>query len=363
MFKPVLITLLAGCALAAPAEQIDFNFANDIIGKQPPGFRSTSSGGGDAAKWMVTEEIVPPLLAPLEPNSKEDQAKHTVLTQQSFDLGENHFPILLYTNEIFSDFTLTTRFKLSGGIVEPSAGLVFRAQDESNYYVVRASDQGNLLWYRVVNGTAYQNLGIGVLTPMPRDKWRELRVECEGTQIRCFLDGKLAIPPVKPGAPTNGVAINDTTFSHGMIGFWSKADTKSFFVDTVVHYTPHVPYIQIVINSVARKHPALLGLKVYANKNPGMPSIIGCMDEHEFGQAGTKTEEDVIERGSIYYLKKGKAVEVTMPLRDRNGDVVGALAIKMKAFKGETESTAVAKATLLKREVELQLETMQDING
>ena len=340
---------------AFPASQIEFDFSQDTVGQPPPGFVSLVTGQRRSpGRGRSSDRQVPPLLAPLEPNAPGNNTERAVLSVQSFNLAaEDNFPVLLFTNEIFNDFTLTTRFKIGGGIVDPSAGVVFRAQDQSNYYVLRASTEGNLLWYRVVDGKSYQSLGIGVKMPMAKDVWRELRVECVGSQIRCFLDGRLAIPPSKPGAPTNDLAINDTTFSHGKVGFWTKADSKCYFVDARVQYTPRVPYVQVVINNIMRSKNIrhLLGVKVYANKNPGQPAIIGCMDQHDLGAAGKKEDADVIERGSVYYLKDDRTVEVTMPLRDRNGDIVAAVAIKMKSFRGETQNAAVARATLVKKVV------------
>jgi len=363
MLKRVLVIIIAGFAVGVSAAQIEFDFSKDAVGQPPPGFVSLVTGRGEPAQWKVVNVQVPPILAPLEPNAPGNTAQRAVLSVQSFNLDEDHFPVLLYTNEILSDFTLTTRFKLAGGIVEPSAGVVFRAQDQSNYYVVRASAEGNLLWYRVVGGQSYTGLGIGVKAPMAKDVWRELRIECEGSHIRCYLDGRLAIPPARPGAPTNDLAINDTTFSRGKVGFWTKADSKCYFVDAGVRYTPRVPYVQVVINNIVKEYPRLLGLKVYASKGPGLPEVVGAMNEHDFGAAGTKTEADVIESGSVYYLKEGRAVEITMPLRDRNGDIVAAIAVKMKTFRGETQATAVARATIVKRALELQIQTLQDING
>jgi hypothetical protein len=363
MLKHILALVVAGSAIGVSAAQIEFDFSQDAVDQTPPGFLSLVTGEGTPARWKVVDESVPPILPALQPNATANTAQRAVLSVQSFDLGEDHCPVLLSSKEIFSDFTLTTRFKISGGIVEPSAGVVFRAQDQSNYYVVRASSEGNLLWFKVVDGQSYENLGIGVKTPMTKDVWRELRIECSGSQIRCYLDGRLAIPPARPGAPTNDLAINDTTFSHGEVGFWTRADSKCSFVDARVQYTPHVPYLQIVVNNVIKKYPRLLGLEVYANKSPGLPVVIGGMDEHEYGAAGTKTEADVIERGSIYYLKRDGTVEVTLPLRDRNGDISAALKVKMKSFHGETQATAIARAVIVKKEVELQIETLQDING
>jgi len=364
VFARILASLAAILTVSAPAKVLNFDFSESVVGKPPLGFKSLVSGPGEPAKWEVVDEMVPPILAPLEPNAPRNNTDRAVLSVHSYSMEDNNVPIFLYTNEIFSDFTLTTRFKIGGGVVEPSAGVVFRAQDQSNYYALRASTEGNLLWYRVVNGRGYENLGIGVKLPMEKNVWRELKVECIGSQIRCYLDGKLAIPPARPGAPTNELAINDTTFARGMVGYWSKADSKCYFVDGSVQYTPRVPYLQIVIDNIAKKYTHVVGLDLYATtKNAKLPVVIGSMDEHDMGAVGTKTEADVIERGSVYYEKDEHDVAITLPLRDRNGDISGALKIKMKTFRGETQATAVSRATIVKKAVEEQVETLQDING
>jgi hypothetical protein len=360
MFKLSLFLALAGFAAGASGEQFEFDWGLDTPGQCPPGFVSLVSGTGPPADWTVQEELVPPVLAALTSNGRENVAKRSVLGVQSPDLGEEHCPILLFTNEIFSDFTLTTRFKIAGGIIDPMAGVIFRAQDASNYYVVRASTEGNLLWYRVVGGKAYEMLGIGVRLPMPKDTWRELRIECKGSGTRCFLDGKLVIPPAKPGAPTDNLAINDTTFRSGKLGFWAKADTRCYFVDSAVDYTEKVPFVEVAMGEVARKfHP--LELAVYADKTPKAPVVVATMNAQEMGTAGTKYDQDVIDRGSIYYLKLKGAVEVTLPLRDRNGEVAAALRVRMKSFPGEMQTTAVERATVIKNAMETQLNTLQNI--
>lgn len=359
----LLAVILAATALRVSATQIEFDFSQDATNAAPPGFSSLVTGRGQPGPWKVERQGVPPLLAALEPAAPTHNTERSVLAIQSFNLAPDHTPILLFTNEIFTDFSFATRFKISGGVIEPSAGIVFRAQDQSNYYVLRASTEGNLLWYRVVDGKSYESIGVGVQLPVEKDVWRELRVDCSGSSIRCFLDGKLVIPPARPGSPTNELAINDTTFVRGTVGFWSKADTKCCFIDAHVQYTPRVPYVQVVINNIARRYPHLLGVEVYADKNPGQPVVIGAMNEKLVGQAGTKTEQAVIDNGSIFYLKESKFVQITLPLRDRNGEIEAALAVKMKTFRGETESTAVARATIVKKAFEEQVGTMPDING
>ena len=64
-----------------------------------------------------------------------------------------------------------------------------------------------------------------------------------------------------------------------------------------------------------------------------------------------EVEESVIAKGTIYYgldKEKGYAA-VTMPLRDRNGDIIAATRVVMKSFVGQTEQNALARATPLSR--------------
>src|SRR5665213_131277 len=125
--------IFAGLACGAGAVQLNFDFGKDKPGQTPPGFTSLVTGEGQPAHWIVMEELVPPTLAPFLDNARVNMGKHSVLTVQSPDLHEDHFPVLLFTNEIFSDFILTTRFKIASGIVDPMAGVVLRAQDRDNY--------------------------------------------------------------------------------------------------------------------------------------------------------------------------------------------------------------------------------------
>ena len=353
--------ILAGLVSETWAAQINFDFSKDKPGQIPPGFISLVTGEGKPADWQVAEESVPPTLGPLLSQARAALYQHPVLSVQSTDPRRDRFPVLLYTNEIFSDFVLTTRFKISGGLTDSMAGVVLRARDQSNYYVVRASTEGNLLWYRVVDGKSYDMLGVGVRIQVPQDVWRELRVECNGSATRCFLDGKLVIPPVLAGAPTNGLAVNDTTFVNGKIGFWCKADSKCSFAEASVRYTPKVAFAELVASEIKEKYPRLLGLKIYAQKDPGLPVIVGDINVRNLGAVGTKYEADVIEHASVYFLKDGDAVEVTLPLRDHNGDVAAALKTRMKSFQGETKDTAIARATIIKKAIEQRMANLRDV--
>ena len=240
----ILLSLLLIPALLSSAAEIKFDFGQSPDAKLPPGFVSLVSGPGKPGDWKVMDEITSPAAPLILSNLSTTPLANTVrpvLAASSTDPAAGHCPMLLFTNESFVDFNLTTRLKIVSGTTAPEAGIAFRVQDENNYYVIRASTAGNaavhgsLLWYRVVNGVRYDSQGMGVLVPIPLDTWQDLRIECLGNSIRGFLNGKQLIPPVPAGAPTNDSSlprINDTTFAAGKTAFWIASDTSARFDGT-----------------------------------------------------------------------------------------------------------------------------------
>ena len=125
-----------------------------------------------------------------------------MLAQLAQDPADEHFPLLIYEGETIGDFTLTTRFKTVKGVVEQMAGIAFRIQNETNYYVVRASSLGNTFrFYKVLNGQRGPLVGPEV--PIPSGVWHELTVECKGNAIRCLLNGKELITATDKRQPVH----------------------------------------------------------------------------------------------------------------------------------------------------------------
>ena len=353
-------------AFAAAASEIRFDFGAYPDGRVPQGFTSLVSGPGQPDQWKTEEESVAPLLGAVDTNATigaAELAVHGVLAASSTDAAPNRAGLLLFTNELFGSFTLTTKFKINSGSLTPEAGIAFRVQDESNYYVIRASTQGNLLWYRVVGGVRYDGQGIGVRVPVAADTWHELRLECSGNSFRGFLNGRLLIPPIRAGAPTNDVAVNDNTFSTGKIGFWAAADTAARFTETKVVFTERVPLIQTVVASVTQKYPRMLGLTVYAMKDKPEPVVVADAKPEKVGEPGEDFVKQVLRDGQTMYLKTKQYAEVTQPLRDRNGDVIAAVKTRLTTFPGETRDTALMRATQIRKALEEGLATLDDINN
>jgi hypothetical protein len=302
----------------------ELNLTND--------FQSALAGGGHPGNWQLVRDEVPSAFAPLSSNSPPVMNHISVLAQLDTDPTDERFPMLIYQKETFKDFALKTQFKIVGGAMEQMAGIVFRFQNESNFYVVRASALGhNLRFYKVVNGQR-GNL-VGPPLDISTGTWHSLAVQCEGNRITCWLDNQLVMPPLQ-----------DDTFTSGKIGFWTKSDSQTHFGDTSITYKPVIPMAQLLVQSVMEQEPRLLGLRIYTLDKNGVPRVIASKVSSEVGTAGSDAEKGAINNGAMFYGRGKGTVAVTMPLNDRNGDPVAAVHLQWKSFPGETQDTALTHA-------------------
>jgi len=342
--------VLALLTLPVAAAERKFDFSEVGENNPPPGFRSTVTGQGKPGDWKIIMDEVPPLLEPLTAQATA-VARKPVLAQLAQDPTDEHFPLLIYEGETIGDFTLTTRFKTVKGTVEQMAGVAFRIQNETNYYVVRASSLGNTFrFYKVLNGQRGEVVGPAL--PIPAGVWHDLVVECKGNQIRCRLNGKELITETDQVNP----------FTSGKIGFWTKSDSVSYFANTRMVYTAHEAPAQSLVRQVVKKYPRLLGLQVYvAGTEPNASRLLASKNTNEVGRVGGRIEQDVISQGTPYYGKEKESVSVVLPLRDRNGDPVAAVRVIMKTFAGQTEQNAVARALPVVREMQQRVASREDL--
>jgi hypothetical protein len=347
--RKFFLCLSVGLALPAPGAELKFDFGNFQTNQLPPGFHSALAGSGRPGEWRFVMDEVPPMLAPLTPQAPS-VTKRAVLAQLSQDPTDERFPMLIYDGDTFRDFTLTTRFKIVSGVAEEMAGVIFRAQDEKNFYVIRASALGrNLRFYKVVSGI--RSNPIGPTMDIATGVWHTLTVQCQGNEIRCWFDGQLAMPP-----------LNDNSFTAGKIGFWTKSDAVSYFTDASITYTPRVPSAQTLVQSMIKEYPRLIGLRIYTLNAEGQPHIVAGKNEGEIGQQGGDDARGAITNGTIYFGKTRRTVVITMPLRDRNGDPMAAVRFEMKSFPGQTENNALARAMPIAKKMQAQVLSSQDLN-
>ena len=136
-----LVVCLAAIVKPAQAAEKSFDFSDGLTNRLPEGFSSVLAGTGEPGQWKVMLEAVPSLLAPISPNAPVI-SKRPVAAQLSRDKTDERFPMLVYDEETFGDFSLSVRFTMVDGVADQMAGVAFRLQDEKNYYYVRASALG-----------------------------------------------------------------------------------------------------------------------------------------------------------------------------------------------------------------------------
>ena len=328
-------------ALGASAEigERVWNFDRDTPGKPPAGFTSALTGQGTPGTWVVMSDP----LAPSPPH---------VLAQTSTDKTDYRFPLALGDATNYRDFVLRVRFKTISGAVDQGAGLVFRLKDKDNYYVVRANAlENNFRLYHVVKGRRVQFAGLNLqVTPQV---WHEVKVEARGDEFKCYFDGQLRI------------TATDATFqSAGQVGLWTKADSVIYFDDLTVEdlsgahgsLGARKTFAQKLVDEFVAQHPQLVRVGLHVTPlNRSQNVIIASNVPEKVGQKSDPEDLQAMQSGKPIVLKEGEDFDVTLPLHDASGRVIGAIGLTFKPRPGEQEAEAIQHARSLAADLEKQI--------
>ena len=197
--------ILFGATVAGMAQAV--NFDSDAAGAAPKGWTLTMTGRG-VPKWTVERDDSAP-------------SKGQVLKQS----GTATYPLALKDGTSIKDGFVEVNFKAISGSEDRAGGIVWRARDANNYYVVRANAlEDNVVLYKTVNGVRSsldivgRRGGYGVNTTVAANQWHTLRVEFAGTRFKVIFNGKALFE------------VEDATFAEpGMVGLWTKADSVTVF--------------------------------------------------------------------------------------------------------------------------------------
>lgn len=337
MLKVILPVFLAiGFTSFAAEEHAEkhFDFTQLPVGSAVSNFVTGITGDGAPGTWKIIEHDGKP-----------------ALTQMDLDSTDEHFPVFFYDSEVFSDFTATIHFKIVGGQKEQMAGIAFRAKDERSYYVIRVSGLGNnVRFYKFIGGL--RSVPVGPEIKISRDVWHGLTVQCDGNKIYSFLDGKEAIP-----------AITDTSFIKGKIGLWTKSDSQVLFSDLHIDYTPHLPFAQALVKDIMEQFPKkrLVSIKMYAPQNSAKPRVIAATDPKCLNEEGGDFEIKTLKGANGFFTRRNGLIELTLPLRDRNGEVAAVVKFTLKPFPGETQDAAWGRCKPMQSAMEDRMQGMSSL--
>lgn len=190
-----------------------WDFERDPTGRTPDGLsiRETHPGGAKGA-WIVVSDPE----APSKPN----------ILRLVTRAAEDTFNLALVEKPAFQDVDVRVRIRSDRGTVDQGGGMVWRCQDESNYYICRVNPlESNFRVYKVVDGKRSQLASAQI--PTQAGRWYHVRAVMIGNSIQCYLDNHKLLE-----------AADDTFKDVGMIGLWTKADASSSFDDFIVSPPP-----------------------------------------------------------------------------------------------------------------------------
>ena len=205
------LLIVVGATVMAPAESRKVDFNQDAVDQPPKGFEfGYTAGVGKPGKWVVQAEGANRFLAQTDPDSTRSR-----------------FPVAVLADVSGADIDLSVRFRPISGRVDQAAGLVWRYQNQDNYYIVRANAlEDNVVLYKVEGGKRTdlplkgEGRTYGKKTEVPANQWSTLRVVARGRVFEVSFNGSKLYD------------VEDATFSApGKIGVWTKADSVTQFDD------------------------------------------------------------------------------------------------------------------------------------
>ena len=214
MTSPFIAVVVLGVTVAVHGATRKVDFSDDAVGQAPKGFEfGHTAKVGTPGKWIVQAE-----------------GNNKYLAQIDADNTRSRFPVAVVSDVKTADVDLSVRFKPVSGRVDQAAGLVWRFQNEDNYYIVRANAlESNVVLYKVEKGKrtdlAVKGEGrtYGKKAQVPSGQWSTLRVVAAGPLFEVHFNGSKLYE------------VEDSTFSQaGKVGVWTKADSVTRFDDLTV---------------------------------------------------------------------------------------------------------------------------------
>jgi len=191
---------------------VNINFDSMKLGELPREWVPADAG----EPWVIQHDPT----APSRPN---------VLARLSPKGGQGaHYPLCFLDSITCVDGDVSVKMKILSGRQGQDAGVVFRASDDSHYYLVRASARDhNIAMFRVQDGhleplriNGQKGSTYAILRPIKVGDWNLLRVTYKGNQASVYFNHRKVFD-------ANDANLRAT----GRAGVWTNADTIAYFDD------------------------------------------------------------------------------------------------------------------------------------
>jgi hypothetical protein len=193
------------------AESLDFDKLQP--GAVPPDWSFATTHRGQPGNWVIHPDVG----APSPPN---------VFAQLSADRVPVRYSLALYDKSYCKNGDLSAEMKIISGKSTQTGGLVWRYQDQNNYYLLTISaDEDTIAVLKMQDGhpTPIAKLGPGlkafqVSHKIEPQEWNVLRVSFQTTHMTIYFDHRKVMDA------------EDLTFlKPGKAGLWTRGDTIAYF--------------------------------------------------------------------------------------------------------------------------------------
>ena len=131
----------------------------------------------------------------------------------------NQYFNLCFTKDLnFLNGTISVKFRANAGRIDQGGGLMWRVQDNDNYYVARFNPlEDNFRFYIVHDGIRSELASADVKLS---SGWHTMKIEQKGDTFKGYIDGKQYLEH------------KDAHLKQaGGVGVWTKADAQTSFDD------------------------------------------------------------------------------------------------------------------------------------
>jgi len=211
--KTKLFRLLALMSVATLRAEIS-TFDISTVGTCPAAMSQAVTHGSKPARWEVVAD-------------PEAHSPPHVLAQLSDEPSPERSALVVYRLVEQEDGAISVRFKPLSGKVNPAVGVIWRYRDKENYYCAQVRVSDNTLTVAKVQdgrwiplqpvGAESLDTTVKLDTKIPFNVWSRMSVRFEGSRMSIKVN---KLP---------GCDIEDSTFTTGLVGMCTQADTIAYF--------------------------------------------------------------------------------------------------------------------------------------
>ena len=196
----LISVVLMAASLQTQVGRKVWNFDTDKTGSIARGFTN------EVGNWKVVVDTT-------------TSSKPIVLAQLAKS-SQPTFNVALVSEPRYKHLDVSVRMKAIAGRIDRGGGLVWRAKDAKNYYVVRYNPlEDNYRVYKVENGERTQLQSANFKAS---EAWHTIRLSMTADRIECYFDGAKYLD------------VKDSAFREaGKIGLWTKSDAQTHFDDLI----------------------------------------------------------------------------------------------------------------------------------